>query len=30
RNVAETGLDYVSTSAPITRYTWLDIRMRID
>jgi nicotinate-nucleotide pyrophosphorylase (carboxylating) len=30
RNVAETGVDYISTSAPITRSTWLDISMRID
>lgn len=29
RTVAETGVDYVSTSAPITRSNWLDISMRI-
>jgi nicotinate-nucleotide pyrophosphorylase (carboxylating) len=23
RNVAETGVDYISTSCPITRSTWL-------
>lgn len=30
RNVALTGVDYISTSAPITRSTWLDISMKID
>ncbi|NEO55287.1 MAG: carboxylating nicotinate-nucleotide diphosphorylase [Okeania sp. SIO3B5] len=30
RNVAETGVDYVSTSAPITRSTWLDLSMKIE
>ncbi|MFN7555265.1 carboxylating nicotinate-nucleotide diphosphorylase, partial [Microcystis sp.] len=30
RNVAETGVDYISTSAPVTRSTWLDISMKID
>jgi nicotinate-nucleotide pyrophosphorylase (carboxylating) len=30
RAVAETGVDYLSTSAPITRSNWLDISMRID
>ena len=30
RNVAETGVDYISTSAPITRSTWLDLSMKID
>ena len=30
RNVAQTGVDYVSTSAPITRSTWLDLSMKID
>jgi nicotinate-nucleotide pyrophosphorylase (carboxylating) len=29
RQVAETGVDYISTSAPITRSTWLDLSMRI-
>jgi nicotinate-nucleotide pyrophosphorylase (carboxylating) len=29
RAVAETGVDYVSSSAPITRSTWLDLSMRI-
>ncbi len=29
RAVAETGVDYISTSAPITRSTWLDISMRM-
>lgn len=29
RAVAETGVDYVSTSAPITRSPWLDLSMRI-
>jgi nicotinate-nucleotide pyrophosphorylase (carboxylating) len=29
RAVAETGVDYISTSAPITRSSWLDISMRI-
>jgi nicotinate-nucleotide pyrophosphorylase (carboxylating) len=27
--VAETGVDYISTSAPITRSHWLDLSMRI-
>ena len=30
RAVAETGVDYISTSAPITRSTWLDLSMNID
>jgi nicotinate-nucleotide pyrophosphorylase (carboxylating) len=30
RQVAETGVDYISTSAPITRSSWLDLSMRID
>jgi nicotinate-nucleotide pyrophosphorylase (carboxylating) len=30
RQVAETGVDYISTSAPITRSHWLDLSMRID
>jgi nicotinate-nucleotide pyrophosphorylase (carboxylating) len=29
RAVAETGVDYISTSAPITRSPWLDISMRM-
>ncbi|MEM9766525.1 MAG: carboxylating nicotinate-nucleotide diphosphorylase [Cyanobacteria bacterium P01_D01_bin.71] len=29
RTVAETGIDYISTSAPITLSPWLDISMRI-
>ena len=29
RKVAETGVDYISTSAPITRSHWLDLSMRI-
>ncbi len=29
RAVAETGVDYVSTSAPITRSPWLDLSMRL-
>lgn len=29
RNVAETGVDYISSSAPITRSHWLDISMRM-
>lgn len=29
RAVAETGVDYISTSAPITRSTWLDLSMRM-
>lgn len=28
-SVAETGVNYISSSAPITRSTWLDISMRI-
>ncbi|MBW4652733.1 MAG: carboxylating nicotinate-nucleotide diphosphorylase [Kaiparowitsia implicata GSE-PSE-MK54-09C] len=27
--VAETGVDFISTSAPITRSTWLDLSMRM-
>ncbi len=27
RSVAETGVDYISSSAPITRSTWLDLSM---
>lgn len=30
RVVAETGVDYISSSAPITRSTWLDLSMRLD
>jgi nicotinate-nucleotide pyrophosphorylase (carboxylating) len=29
RNVAKTGVDYISTSAPITRSTWLDLSMKL-
>jgi nicotinate-nucleotide pyrophosphorylase (carboxylating) len=29
RKVAETGVDYISSSAPITRSTWLDLSMKI-
>ncbi|MGB7084879.1 MAG: carboxylating nicotinate-nucleotide diphosphorylase [Phormidesmis sp.] len=29
RGVAETGVDYISSSAPVTRSPWLDISMRI-
>jgi nicotinate-nucleotide pyrophosphorylase (carboxylating) len=29
RPVAATGVDYISTSAPITRSPWLDLSMRI-
>lgn len=29
RAVAETGVDYISTSAPITRSHWLDLSMRM-
>ena len=29
RAVAETGVDYISTSAPITRSTWLDLSMKV-
>ena len=29
RKVAETGIDYISSSAPITRSTWLDLSMRM-
>jgi nicotinate-nucleotide pyrophosphorylase (carboxylating) len=28
RAVAETGVDYISSSAPITRSPWLDLSMR--
>jgi len=30
RAVAETGVDYISSSAPITQSTWLDLSMRIE
>ncbi len=30
RSVAETGVDYISSSAPVTRSTWLDLSMRIE
>ena len=30
RAVAETGVDYISTSAPITRSTWLDLSMKVN
>lgn len=30
RAVAETGVDYISSSSPITRSTWLDISMRLE
>jgi nicotinate-nucleotide pyrophosphorylase (carboxylating) len=29
RTIAETGVDYISSSAPITRSTWLDLSMKI-
>jgi len=29
RAVAETGVDFISSSAPVTRSTWLDLSMRI-
>lgn len=29
REIATTGVDYISTSAPITRSSWLDISMRM-
>lgn len=29
RAIAETGVDYISSSAPITRSPWLDISMRV-
>lgn len=29
RPVAQTGVDYISTSAPITRSTWLDLSMNL-
>ncbi len=30
RLVAETGVDFISSSAPITRSTWLDLSMKLD
>jgi nicotinate-nucleotide pyrophosphorylase (carboxylating) len=30
RGIAETGVDYISTSAPITRSPWLDLSMKIE
>ncbi len=30
RSVAQTGVDYISTSAPITRSTWLDLSMKLN
>ncbi len=30
RSVAETGVDYISTSAPITRSSWLDLSMTLN
>lgn len=29
RSIAETGVDYISSSAPVTRATWLDLSMRV-
>lgn len=29
RQIAETGVDYISSSAPVTRSTWLDLSMRV-
>lgn len=29
RSIAETGVDYISSSAPVTRSTWLDLSMRV-
>ena len=29
RSIAETGVDYISSSAPITRSPWLDLSMRV-
>lgn len=29
RPIAETGVDYISSSAPVTRSTWLDLSMRL-
>ena len=30
RAIAETGVDYISSSAPITQSKWLDLSMKID
>ncbi|MGF1482526.1 MAG: carboxylating nicotinate-nucleotide diphosphorylase [Cyanophyceae cyanobacterium] len=30
RRIAQTGIDYISSSAPITRSTWLDLSMKLD
>lgn len=30
RAVAQTGVDFISSSAPITRSTWLDLSMKLD
>lgn len=30
RSVAETGVDYISSSAPMTQSSWLDLSMRMD
>lgn len=30
RAVAETGVDFISSSAPVTRSTWLDLSMKMD
>jgi nicotinate-nucleotide pyrophosphorylase (carboxylating) len=30
RAVAETGVDFISSSAPVTRSTWLDLSMNLD
>lgn len=29
RNIAQTGVDFISTSAPITQATWLDLSLRL-
>ena len=29
RSIAETGVDYISSSAPVTQSTWLDLSMRL-
>jgi nicotinate-nucleotide pyrophosphorylase (carboxylating) len=30
RAIAETGVDYISSSAPITQSKWLDLSMKIN
>jgi nicotinate-nucleotide pyrophosphorylase (carboxylating) len=30
RSVAETGVDYISSSAPMTQSSWLDLSMRME